>query len=82
MRIEAEKDGRKLAYEMIDRYDRKTKLTSMMRTTAWPASAVLQMICDGSIAKRGGVLQETDVPADAFIRGMQQRGIELAFKEG
>ena len=79
MRIEAEANGRKISYEMVDHYDDTTHLTSMMRTTAWPASAVLQMLVDGTIAKRGGILQETDVPAQDFLDGMKQRGIEIKF---
>ncbi len=81
MRIEAEAQGRKMAYEMVDRFDPKTRLTAMMRTTAWPASAVLQMLVGGTIAKRGAILQETDVPAEAFLAGMKQRGIMLRFRE-
>ena len=33
----------------------------MMRTTAFPASIVVQMLASGAIDKRGGVLQERDV---------------------
>lgn len=82
MRIEAQTGGRKIAYEMVDHYDKATRLTSMMRTTAWPASAVLQMLVDGTIVKRGAILQETDVPAKEFLEGMKQRGIDLKFVDG
>ena len=77
MRIEAQVGGRKIAYECVDRQDKKTQLTAMMRTTAWPASQVLQMLCKGTIAKRGAIYQETDVPADTFVSEMRKRGIEL-----
>jgi lysine 6-dehydrogenase len=80
MRIEAEASGRKIAYEMVDHYDADSGLTSMMRTTAWPASAVLQMIVDGTIDKRGAILQETDVPIEPFLKGMKERGIPIQFK--
>jgi lysine 6-dehydrogenase len=65
----------------VDEYDRKTGLTSMMRTTAWPASIVLQMIANGAISKRGGIRQEVDVPADMFLREMSGRGIRIRFAE-
>ena len=81
MRIEAHAHRRVLSYTMIDEYDRKTGLTSMMRTTAWPASIVLQMMAGGSIAKRGGIRQELDVPADLFLREMSRRGIKIRFTE-
>ena len=50
----------------------------MMRTTAWPASVVLQMMVNGEITKRGAVLQERDVPAQQFLNEMSARGVELS----
>jgi len=51
----------------------------MMRTTAIPASIVLQMLASGAIAKRGAVLQERDVPADMFLAEMENRGIKITY---
>ena len=79
MRVEAHRDGRVAAFTMIDKYDPATKQTSMMRTTAWPASVVLQMMVSGEIKKRGAVLQERDVPAQQFLSEMAARGVELAY---
>lgn len=81
MRIEAHIGKRVLSYTMVDEFDRRTGLTSMMRTTAWPASVVLQMLVGGVIAKRGGIRQETDVPADIFLREMSRRGIKIRFAQ-
>jgi lysine 6-dehydrogenase len=81
MRIEAHKGGRVASFTMVDEYDGATKLTSMMRTTAWPASVVLQMMVAGAIPKRGAVLQERDVPADRFLQAMRERGIHIHFEE-
>jgi len=77
MRVEAHRDGRVASFTMVDEYDPGSKMTAMMRTTAWPASIVVQMMADGRIGKRGGILQERDVPADAFLREMQERGIRI-----
>ncbi len=52
----------------------------MMRTTAWPASIVLQMLSMAEIAKRGGVRQEVDVPAQLFLNEMAQRGITINYR--
>ena len=79
MRVEAHRDGRVAAFTMVDKYDPKTKHTSMMRTTAWPASVVLQMMANGEITKRGAVLQERDVPAQQFLNEMAARGVELIY---
>ena len=80
MRIEAHHRGRVLSFSVVDRFDPKTGMTSMMRTTAWPASVVLQMMCSGAIAKRGGVYQETDVPAPLFLEKMRQRGVNIEYR--
>ena len=69
--------GRVATFTMVDHYDPKTDMSSMMRTTAFPASIVLQMMCSGAIEKRGAVLQERDVPADAFLEEIARRGIKI-----
>jgi lysine 6-dehydrogenase len=79
MRVEAHRDAQVAAFTMIDKYDPATKLTSMMRTTAWPASVVLQMMVTGEITKRGSVLQERDVPAKQFLSEMSARGVDLIY---
>ena len=50
-----------------------------MRTTAFPASIVVQMLASGAIGKRGGVLQERDVPADLFLDEVEKRGIKIDY---
>ena len=79
MRIEAHRDGKVASFTMLDKYDKSTRMTSMMRTTAWPASVVLQMMVTGEITKRGAVLQERDVPARQFLSEMGARGIEISY---
>lgn len=81
MKIEAHAGKRLLSYTMIDEYDPRTGLTSMMRTTAWPASVVLQMMVKDVIPKRGGLRQEIDVPADTFLGEMSRRGINIRFAQ-
>jgi hypothetical protein len=54
-------------------------MSAMMRTTTFPASIVLQMLASGAISKRGGVLQERDVPADLFFDEMEKRGIKVQY---
>lgn len=81
MRIEAHRGGRVLSFTMVDHYQRSTGLTSMMRTTAWPASIVVQMLASGVVSKRGAVRQEVDVPAAAFLDHMRRRGIHIEYAE-
>lgn len=77
----AKRAPRVLAFSMVDRYDSRTGMTSMMRTTAWPASVVVQMLASGEISKRGGIRQELDVPAESFLNAMHARGIEIAYED-
>ena len=91
MRIEAQKTEKRsvfgkrqqpdtvMSFTLVDRFDPKTGMTSMMRTTAWPAAVVVEMLADGTIEKRGAVLQERDVPADDFLEAMASRGVDIHF---
>ena len=71
--------GRVATFTMVDYYDPKTDMSAMMRTTAFPASIVVQMLASGAIAKRGAVLQERDVPADLLLKEMADRGIRIEY---
>ena len=72
--------GRVATFTMVDRYDPKSDMSSMMRTTAFPASIVLQMMCMGAVSKRGAVLQERDIPADSFLEEIARRGIKVEYR--
>ena len=72
--------GRIATFTMVDHYDPKSDMSSMMRTTAFPASIVLQMMCSGAIEKRGAVLQERDVPAEKFLGEIERRGIKIEYR--
>jgi lysine 6-dehydrogenase len=80
LRVEAHHGDVTASFSMVDYTDKTTGLTSMMRTTAWPASIVLQMLIDGRVSKRGGVRQEVDVPAQLFLNEMAQRGITINYR--
>ncbi len=72
--------GRVATFTMVDHYDPKSDMSAMMRTTAFPASIVLQMMCTGAVSKRGAVLQERDVPAAAFLEEIEHRGIKIEYR--
>jgi lysine 6-dehydrogenase len=71
--------SRVATFTLVDHYDPKTDMSAMMRTTAFPASIVLQMLASGAIEKRGAVLQERDVPAEVFLDEMEKRGIRIQY---
>lgn len=66
-----------LAYEMIDYYDELSKMTAMMRTTAFPTSIIAQMVGCGSITVRGVLPPEQCVPLDPFLDELKKRNINI-----
>jgi lysine 6-dehydrogenase len=75
------KDGLRteVVHDLTDRYDRKNKMTAMMRTTAFPASIVAQMAAAGRIPP-GAYPVETGVPPVPFIAEARQRGFKLRWR--
>lgn len=58
MRVIARGRGQEIAYEMLDRYDERAKVTSMGKTTGYTASIVTQMLGSGLITGKGVVPPE------------------------
>jgi hypothetical protein len=67
----------RLRYEIIDELDPRTGLSAMMRTTAFPASIVAQMMASGETFARGALPQERCIPPDPFVEELAKREIEL-----
>jgi lysine 6-dehydrogenase len=63
--------------DIIDEFDKANNLTSMMRTTAFPAAIILQMACDGRIAQHGVIPQEIAVNPELFVAELKARGIPI-----
>jgi lysine 6-dehydrogenase len=53
--VEGEKDGksRSFSYDLLDRYDRVTKTTSMARTTGYTCAAAIRMLAAGLYSRKG-----------------------------
>src|SRR6202011_6199203 len=66
-----------LRYDIIDKFDVPSGLSAMMRTTAFPASIVAQMMARGETLTRGAVPQELSIPPDAFVARLEERGIRI-----
>jgi lysine 6-dehydrogenase len=64
-----------LRYDIIDYFDHETGLSAMMRTTAFPASIIAQMMARGDIKEKGAIPQERCLPTDVFIAELAKRGI-------
>jgi lysine 6-dehydrogenase len=80
--VRGKKDGRRaqVVCTMLDKYDRATKMTAMMRTTGFPAAIVAQMAANGEIGKTGAYPVETGIPPERFFAHFKARGFNLSFK--
>ncbi|MDT5269775.1 MAG: hypothetical protein QOH49_1961 [Acidobacteriota bacterium] len=67
----------RLRYDIIDRFDSRTGLSAMQRTTAFPASLVAQMMARGQTTLKGAVPQERCIPPDAFVAELARRDIRI-----
>ncbi len=66
-----------LRYDIVDRSDESAGLSAMMRTTAFPASIIAQMMAGGEVARRGSVPQELAIDPARFVAELSRRNIEL-----
>jgi lysine 6-dehydrogenase len=73
------KDGaaKRLRYDIVDRQDEETGLSAMMRTTAFPASIIAQMMAKGDVTVRGAIPQEKAIDPEKFVAELRRRNIDL-----
>ncbi len=77
--VNGEADGKEqtLVYEIVDRQDHTSGLTSMMRMTSFPAAIIAWMTASGAITERGCRPQEQVVNPAVFIGQLKKRQINL-----
>ena len=64
-------------YDIVDKQDETTGLSAMMRTTAFPASIIAQMMARGEVLERGATPQEKAIDPDKFVTELTRRGINV-----
>lgn len=71
------KDGKtqKLRFDIVDKQDEQTGLSAMMRTTAFPASIIAQMMAKSDVLQRGATPQEKAIDSDKFVAELTRRNI-------
>jgi lysine 6-dehydrogenase len=67
----------RLRYDIVDKQDEATGLSAMMRTTAFPASIIAQMMARGDVATRGATPQEKAIDPDKFVAELARRNITI-----
>ncbi len=77
------KDGERktLRYDIVDKFDETTNLSAMMRTTAFPASIIAQMMARGDVKMRGATPQEKAIDAEKFVAELEKRNIRIISRE-
>ena len=53
----------------------------MMRTTAFPASIIAQMMARGDVLTRGATPQEKAIDPDKFVAELERRNIKIVSSE-
>jgi lysine 6-dehydrogenase len=77
VRVEVAGDGQTVRYDIVDKFDEATGLSAMMRTTAFPASIIAQMMARSETLMRGATPQELAIPSDRFIAELARRNIVI-----
>ena len=68
----------KLRYDIIDKLDPATGMSAMMRTTAFPASIIAQMMARGDVITRGATPQEKVIDPEKFVAELELRNINIS----
>jgi len=71
----------RVRYDIVDKQDESTGLSAMMRTTAFPASIIAQMMAKGDVLVNGAVPQEKAIDPEKFVAELERRGIDLKMME-
>ena len=69
--------SKKLRYDIVDKLDEATGMSAMMRTTAFPASIIAQMMARGDVLSRGATPQEKAIDPDKFVAELARRNIKI-----
>ena len=70
-------ERKNLRYDIVDKFDTAAGLSAMMRTTAFPASIIAQMMAKGEVNLRGATPQEKAIDAEKFVAELESRNIKI-----
>ncbi len=68
-------ESKTLQYDIVDEQDEGTGMSSMMRTTAFPASIIAQSMARGDVLARGATPQEKAIDPAKFVAELARRNI-------
>jgi len=78
LRIEVKgRNGRRVAWQLLDYYDETTGISAMMRTTGYSLAITGVMQVDGRIRATGVHTPDEAVPFQDYVNELKQRGVEI-----
>ena len=78
LRVEVQgRNGRRVAWQLLDYYDEATGIRAMMRTTGFSLAITGLMQVDGRIGSTGVYTPDEAVPFQAYVDELRKRGVEI-----
>jgi lysine 6-dehydrogenase len=71
------KNGRRVAWQLLDYYDEATGISAMMRTTGFSLAITGAMQVDGRISATGVHTPDEAVPFREYVEELKRRGVEI-----
>lgn len=83
LEVSGMKAGKKIkeTWDLVDHYDEKFNMTSMMRTTGYPAAIVGLMLGRGKTKGPGALPQEKALELELFVTELKKRNIMFKISE-
>ena len=78
LRVEVQgRDGRRVAWQLLDYFDDATGISAMMRTTGYSLAITGVMQADGRISASGVFTPDEAVPFQPYVEELRRRGVEI-----
>ncbi len=78
LRVEVRgRDGRRAAWQLVDRYDETHGISAMMRATGYSLSITGLLQAGGRITAMGVRTPDEAVPFDIYVSELKRRGVEI-----
>src|SRR6266511_2864021 len=71
------RNGKRAAWELLDRYDERNGISAMMRTTGYSLAITGMMQADGRIVEMGAHTPDEAVPFGQYVEELKKRGVEI-----
>ena len=71
------RDGRRVAWQLLDYYDEAAGISAMMRTTGFSLAITGVMQVDGRVAESGVHTPDEAVPFQPYVDELKRRGVEI-----